>query len=422
MDRQIFKKFIPKQAFKVVSPYAHLAEAGLANLREGFPARRLRLIGITGTNGKTTTANLLGAILETAGYKVGISSTAIYRINGVERLNATNMTVTSAASLQKLLKEMVLAGCEWGVIEVTSHALAQFRTAGLRFEAVAMTNLTQDHLDYHGTMENYAKAKARLFKDHPLVMVLNADDPWYGYFNKFQARLKLSYGLKAGDVTASKLKLSATGSKFELEIGNVSHPASIQLPGEFNVYNALAAATIAHGLGVPLTAIVEGLEALGSVPGRMQVVHSGQYRAVVDYAHTPDALEKLLAALRPLTKGRLSIVMGATGDRDKTKRPGMGEIAARLADHVYVTDDDPYTEDAPTIRSEVIEGIVRSGRKNYSEIGDRQEAIIKAVSDLKPGDIVALTGIGHQSYRVIGKDKVAWSEATEAENALAQHK
>lgn len=393
----------------------------MGGARFGFPARKLRLIGITGTNGKTTTANMLASILEADGKIVGLSSTALFRIAGKTTLNKTNMTVTNSFALQKLLRQMVDAGCEWGIIEVTSHALAQNRVAGLNFEAVAITNLTQDHLDYYHTrtMERYAKTKAKLFSHNPYLAVLNADDGYYSFFNKYAAQNTISYGVITGNVRATETKLMPDSSLFQLQLPDGSKTAvTIHLPGEFNVYNALAAASIAHGLGTSQVAIKAGLGALQSVPGRMQVVAVGKRRVIVDYAHTTDALEKLLTALRATTDGKILLVMGATGDRDKSKRAAMGKAAASIADMVYVTDDDPYTEDPASIRLAVIAGIQAAGLSNYQEIDDRLAAIKQAVSDMDENDVVALTGIGHQSYRVIGKQKVAWNEAEIAKKVL----
>jgi UDP-N-acetylmuramoyl-L-alanyl-D-glutamate--2,6-diaminopimelate ligase len=415
--KTILKQILPKGLLKrMVNPY-HLAEAFIANVRYGFPARDMYVVMITGTNGKTTTASYLGNILNTAGHNVGVCSTAYFEINGKRIPNDLNFTVTNPFKLQAMLAQMKEADVDHLVLEVTSHALAQHRVWGVPCDVAVMTNLTQDHLDYHGTMENYAAAKGKLFARKPKFIVLNRDDAWFEFFNKFPAgEQKMTYGAdEHAEARIANVKLHKQGSDVRLK---VDHTTDLQfttkLPGKFNVYNATAAATAAYVMRVDTDKIVKGIESLENVPGRLERIDAGQpYDVIVDYAHTPDALENLLETLKHLTKNRLILVFGATGDRDRGKRPIMGEIAAKLVDRIVLTDEEPYTEEPAQIRHMLMEGIVAGGGGSKTEeVPDRKEAIEKALGFARRGDTVVVTGMGHEQYRIINGRREPWHEPT----------
>lgn len=418
MFRKIVKALMPRPLFRLIEPYGHWAEALLANIRYGFPARQLRVIGVTGTNGKTTTAALIAGVLEAAGYSVGVSTTAFFKIGKAVTDNELNMTVTKSFALQRLLRRMADTKVDFAVVELTSSALAQNRSWGVKPEVAVLTNISQDHLDYHGTMGRYVAAKQRMFRGNPKIQVLNEDDPYYAQFAKFPAQAKLSYGLKAGDVIAGGVKAGISGTSFDLHYHDYSVKTDLRLPGEYNVYNALAAAAVGFGLGISAEHVSLGLESVESVPGRMELIDQGQqFGVVVDYAHTPDALDKLWSTLKAGARGRLIAVFGATGDRDRTKRPIMGELAGRIADVIILTDEEPYTEDPVDIIRQIEPGVKKSGKEYRVEL-NRRTAIAKAFALAKSGDVVAITGMGHQKYKVVGETKQPWDDRQVAREEL----
>lgn len=414
MKEQI-KKLIPDWLFKRFVNYYHWGEAFIANMRYGFPAKNMQVVMITGTNGKTTTASYMASILKEAGHRVGVCSTAFFEIAGERMANDLNGTVANPFKLQALLAQMHKARVDHLVLEVTSHALAQYRVWGIPCDVAIMTNLTQDHLDYHGSMENYAAAKAKLFAKQPRLIVLNRDDQWFDYFDKFSAaEQKMTYGAEEhAESRITKVNLHKGGSDIKLVIDHQTElKLHTALPGKFNVYNATAAATAAYAMHVAIETIAKGIEAVDFVPGRLERIDAGQpFDVIVDYAHTPDALENLLETLQHLTKNRLILVFGATGDRDKSKRPIMGEIAARMADRIIVTDEEAYNEDPSTIRDMIMQGVLSaSGDAKVEEIPDRAQAIEKALSVARRGDTVVITGMGHEQYRIIQGKRVPWNE------------
>ena len=375
------------------------------------------MIAVTGTNGRTTTVNFLNEILKEAGYKTAMFSTANIEIAGVQTVNDTNSTTATVSKLQKFFHDAKKADVEFALIEATSHALDQYKFAGIPIEMAIMTNLTQDHLDYHKTMENYAAAKAKLFEMQPRFIVLNTDDKYFDYFNKFEAsEQKITYGESdLAEVKIKSFKLYKKGSEAKLRIdNNVALEIATNLPGEFNVYNMTAAAAGAYLLGISLQDIQEGIANLEGISGRFQYATSDlPFEVVVDYAHTPDALEKLLQTSKKITKNRTILVFGACGDRDREKRPIMGKIAQDLADRIIVTDEENYTEDAKQIREEVIAGFSKKNGKlpaNIQEIPDRKEAIRKALQIAGKGDTVLITGLGHEVYRIIDGEKTPWND------------
>lgn len=420
------RKVLPKSALVGLEKSYRKSRAKIISARFGNPARDLRIIAVTGTNGKTTTVNFLNEILKEAGYRTAMFSTANIEIAGEQTVNDTNSTTATVARLQKFFRDAKKADVEFALIEATSHALDQYKFEGVPIEMAIMTNLTQDHLDYHKTMENYAAAKAKLFEMNPNLVVLNADDEWFDYFNNFATESqKITYGEgESADVKIEKFKLYKKGSEANLRIdNNVELEIATNLPGEFNIYNMTAAAAGAYLLGISLKDIQEGIANLEGVSGRFEYATPGlPFDTIVDYAHTPDALEKLLKSAKEISKNRTILVFGACGDRDREKRPIMGKIAQDLADRIIITDEENYTEDATQIREEIISGISKKNDKlpaNIQEIPDRKEAIRKALQIAGKGDIVLITGLGHEVYRVIDGEKTPWND-TQIVREIAQ--
>lgn len=410
------KSLVPPVA---VSTY-HLGQAVTAATLAGFPARALQVYGITGTNGKTTTAFFLQAILQAARRTTGLATTVQFS-DGVETWrNDKKMTTLPAATLQRLLGRMKSVGATAAVIEVTSHALMQHRTWGIPFDTVIFTNLTHDHLDYHLTPEHYRRAKERLFALPHRVSVVNADDRNAPTFLAYPATRVLRFSLVAdADVMAKTIKPNLVGTEFLLVIGDDERRVRLQVPGRFNVANALAAAAAAYGSNIGIDVIVEGLESVGLVPGRMEAIQAGQpFRILLDYAHTPDALKQVFETVRATTKGRIIHVGGATGNRDRSKRPLLGAIAAQYADLIIVTNEDPDNEDPAAIMDAVVQGIRRGAGKrkqfvindNLFVILDRAEAIRTALRLAESADTVLVTGKGDESAMVVNGQLLPYSD------------
>lgn len=415
---------------------ARLALAALAAALYGRPSEELTLVGITGTNGKTTTSYLLASIFEAAGVRCGRIGTVGYRI-GNREMDAPR-TTPEAPDLQRLLREMVTKGCEACVMEVSSHALALRRADRLHFAAAIFTNLTRDHLDFHRDMEEYFRAKRRLAELLPDagIAVTNLDDRRGAEFGA-AARRPVTYAIDAAaDVRPGPIALSLDGLAFEVRTPRGALHLRSPLVGRPNAYNILAAVAAAMALDVPFSAIETGIAELSGVPGRFQVVSDAadDVRVIVDYAHTDDALKNLLETARPLATGRLITVFGCGGDRDRSKRPLMGAVAARLSDLVIVTSDNPRSEDADQIIDEVKRGIVmpadrtppnaaRAPRSTpYLAISDRHTAIERAVHDARPGDLVLIAGKGHEKYQVIGDRTLPFDDVEVARTALARRR
>lgn len=399
----------------------HKITSVIAAVINGFPANKMVVIGVTGTNGKTTTVNLITNILNTAGYKVGMASTINFQIGEKRWVNAAKQTTMGPFYLQKLLKQMVAAGCKYAVIEVTSHALDQSRVFGINFDIAVVTNVTAEHTEYHGDFNSYLAAKGKLFSQVskgrrkfgvPKITVLNTDDKYYNYFNQFVADRKISYGLKVATVYAENIEKKPEGSHFILHVPNNAIPIEISLPGEFNVANCLAATSVCMALQIPLETIKKGLESSSSVSGRFEHVNAGQkYSVIVDYAHTPEAIENLFSLYKQLTSGRLFTVFGATGGgRDKSKRPRMGELANQYADYIVVTDDDPYEEDEWEIIEQIAAGIPRREGHNFWKIPDRREAIRLVLTLAKEGDSVVVAGKGCEEIMIVRGKKIPWND------------
>ena len=371
----------------------------------GNPASDMTVIGITGTNGKTTTTYLLKHLLEAKlDAKVGLVGTNGNMI-GDEFIH-TERTTPESYELQQLFREMADSGCTHVVMEVSSHSLVLNRVAGIEFAVGAFTNLTQDHLDFHHTMEEYAKAKAKLF-GMCKVGCINADDEWHGVMCENASCKLFTYSAEnnAASLAAKDIRLSASGVKFCAVTENELAHVKLAIPGKFSVYNALGVISIGIALGVSLSECADAIASARGVKGRMEVVPTdGDYTILIDYAHTPDALENALKALRSSEKGRLVVLFGCGGDRDRTKRPIMGAIAADNADFVIVTSDNPRTEDPQEIINEIVSGI-KVKKNRYKVICDREEAIKWAIDNHMPDDVILLAGKGHEDYQVVGHEK-----------------
>lgn len=421
------RKALPKSAVHRLEEVYRKGRVQLVSARYGNPAKGLRVIAVTGTNGKTTTANYINEILKEAGCKTAMFTTAVIEVAGNRQINDLNATVASTDRMQRFFRDAKLAHVDYVILEVTSHALEQHKLATVPIEVAVMTNLTQDHLDYHGTMENYAHAKGKLFASNPKFIVLNRDDEWFDFFDQYLAEAqKITYGTHdEAEAKISYVKLYKKGSEATVVIDHQTKlDLATALPGKFNVYNMTAAAATAYLLGTKLRDIVEGVANLEGVPGRFERVVEGLgYDVIVDYAHTPDALEQLLEAAKAVTKNRVILVFGATGDRDKVKRPIMGEIAAHLADRIVLTDEESYNEDPAAIREQVFEGIAKAnGEGKTTEIPDRRAAIEKALSIAKKNDTILITGMGHEQFRIVDGKKLPWNDASVVRELLDEKK
>ena len=376
----------------------------------GDPSSKLCVIGVTGTNGKTTTTYLIKHLLEEILHaKVGLIGTNGNMI-GDEMLHSERTTPESR-DLQELFTRMLEAGCTHVVMEVSSHALDLGRVEGIHFAVGIFTNLTQDHLDYHKTMENYAAAKAKLFSMCDKGVV-NLDDAWSDFMLERAKCPVLTYSVKSnrGDLAAHDIKYSASGVKFCAVHGATIQPVSLAIPGTFSVYNALGVLACMLQLGISLQDAAEAMATATGVKGRVEVVPTdGDYTILIDYAHTPDALENVLRSMREVTEGRLVALFGCGGDRDRTKRPIMGRIAAELADFVVVTSDNPRTEEPEAIVADILEGMKDSGTPRQV-IVNRPAAIEWAIEHHEPGDVIILAGKGHEDYQILGKTKIHMDE------------
>ena len=409
------RSVLPSQAVHLLENVYRKTRIQLVSARYGWPARGLRVIAVTGTNGKTTTANYINEILKQAGYKTAMFTTAVIEVAGESKINNLNATVASVSRMQQFLNEARRYKVDFVILEVTSHSLHQHKLDGVPIEAAVMTNLTQDHLDYHKTMEKYAAAKGLLFARNPRYIVLNRDDDWFDYFDKYLAEeQKITYGKSEdADVRISDIKLYKKGSEAVLAFDHQEKSQlATYLPGEYNVFNMAAAASICYVLGVSMSDIKNGIASLEGIPGRFErATKDEKYEVIVDYAHTPDALEKLLEATRNITKKRIILVFGACGDRDALKRPIMGKIAAKLADEIILTDEESYNEDPDKIRRDIYAGIEESKATNKTtEIADRREAMRHALNIAKKDDTILITGMGHEQFRIINGEKLPWND------------
>ncbi len=438
--RSVVKKAVPRGLFKTIEPYGHWGEAALFHALNGFPARGMKVIGVTGTNGKTTTSFMIHRMLHEAGYKVGLMSTVAYGVGDDIRPQVHHMTNVAVPELVKRLKWMKAQKLDWLVLETTSHALAQNRVWGVPYSIAVMTNVTHEHLDYHGTFERYLDAKRKLFrlagrnKAGKRIGIINADDPSAELFAKDISK-PITYGIKQGDLRAKNIKLTPGGSRYTAVFkpqppkGDTGQdePArelriECHIPGEFNVYNSLAAAAVGGAIGLTKDEIEKGIAALTRVEGRMDPVNEGQdFDVIVDFAHTPDSFEKLFKDLRPVVKGRLIVLFGSAGRRDEAKRAIQGELAGKYADEVIITEEDDRDVNGQGIMDQIASGAEQAGKvrdKNLFLVHDRTEAIKFAVSRAKSGDTVLFLGKGHEKTIERADGEHPWDEIATVRAAL----
>ncbi len=404
-----------------VVPDSREAYGQICQALAGNPSRRLNVIGVTGTNGKTTTSLLLASILEAAGLRVGIMGTLGFS-DGVH-LARSPLTTPEARVLAGWLSSAESSGCTHAIVEVSSHALSQRRVAGIEFDAACITNVRRDHLDYHGTLVNYRKAKSRLLRQlsGDGFAVLNADDPTsVGFLSELNCPV-LTVGMKsAGEIKAQVVERFASEQTFLLTAGADTTTVHTRMTGDHHIYNCMLAAAVGLAYGIDLPTVVRGLQAVTTVPGRMQRIECGQpYGVFVDYAHTPDALSRVLSTLRQVTEGRVICVFGAGGDRDRSKRPLMGSAVERRADLAILTNDNPRSEDPRRIISQLLAGFDNPTRAEV--LPDRAEAISYALSVAEPGDCVLIAGKGHENYQIIGQRREPFDDRKVAAGWLRSH-
>ncbi|HSX53051.1 MAG TPA: UDP-N-acetylmuramoyl-L-alanyl-D-glutamate--2,6-diaminopimelate ligase [Patescibacteria group bacterium] len=425
--RTVVKKFIPKGLFPAIEPYGHLAEGVLFNTINGFPAHGMKVIGVTGTNGKTTTSFMIYHMLRTAGFKTGLMTTVAYGIDDDIRQQVHHMTSQPMPELMRRLKWMKNQGVEWLVLETTSQALAQNRTWGVPYSLAVMTNVTHEHLSFHKTFERYRDAKVKLFRltnkntRGLQTGIINAQDPSASYFAKAITHSFL-YGQNQGDLVAKNVKLSPSGSEYTATINDDELHIKCNLPGSFNVENSLAAVGVGHVLGLSIEQIEQGIAALKSVEGRMTRIDEGQdFDVIVDYAHTPDSFEKLFKDLRPVAKGKIIALFGSLGGGDKSKRPLQGELAGKYADEVIVCEEDDRQEDPQTIMNDIAQGAEKAGKirdKNLFLVHDRPQAIQFAIDKAGKGDTVLLLGKGHEKTIEHADGEHPWDEIATAHQSV----
>ncbi|MCY2925678.1 MAG: UDP-N-acetylmuramoyl-L-alanyl-D-glutamate--2,6-diaminopimelate ligase, partial [Planctomycetota bacterium] len=414
---------VPAGVPLAVVPNTRQAVGPIAQAFHDWPARKLTCVGVTGTNGKTTVTTLIRAILARAGHRAGLVGTIAYHAGSRDVKAAA--TTPDPITLAQLCAEMIAAGQSHLVMEVSSHALDQGRTSGLAFAAGVFTNLTGDHLDYHGTMEAYKAAKLRLFAqlDKQAAAVINRDDAAAEDFLAAAsgAGTVLSYGLNAtADLWARIGRIDAAGTRFTLTHAGTETEFATSLIGRHNVYNCLAATGAGIALGVPMAAIAAALGETGNVRGRLERVDvPAPYSVFVDYAHTDDALRNVLSALRPLLQGgRVIVVFGCGGDRDRTKRPRMAAVAQDLADRIIVTSDNPRSERPEAIIEEILAGLSEQGRRRTDVQIDRRAAIEQALALAAPGDIVLIAGKGHETEQVVGSQRLHFDDVETAAEVM----
>jgi UDP-N-acetylmuramoyl-L-alanyl-D-glutamate--2,6-diaminopimelate ligase len=418
----IIKKIIPQRLKNIY----HLGQAVLANLWYGFPSRKIKIIGVTGTNGKTTTVQIIAKILEEAGKKTAVASTINFKLNGQEWANKTKFTTLSSFQVQKFIKKAVESNSEYLVLETSSHSLDQYRVWGVIYNTAVITNVTREHLDYHKEMEVYRKAKLKLF-GQAKISVVNLDMENPEEYLKYAKAGSFTYGIKNQEsriknentryIQAKNIQLKITGSEFMI------HDSCfvLHLPGMFNVENALAAVCVGLSENINLETINNALEKIKGIPGRMEYVKSDKgLNIVIDYAVTPDSLEKLYGLIKDISNNsQIIAVFGSCGERDRGKRPIMGEIVSKCANYVIITNEDPYGENPESIINEVAAGVKnKSEGENFWKILDRREAIAKALQIAKPGYFVIVTGKGAEETMAIGKERIPWNDRKVIEEEL----
>lgn len=403
------------------------ALADASNAVYGYPSRKLNLIGVTGTNGKTTTANLITYILEDAGNTVGLMGTIHNRIG--KEIIPVHHTTPEASDLQKMLLSFADKGAGYCVMEVSSHALDLERVRGSEYDIAVFTNLTQDHLDYHSSMEEYLRAKGKLFsglgknakKDRRKFAIVNMDDNYANELLDWCRVPVITYGInKPADVMAKNVKVTAQGVTYILQYTDKEIPVSLKMTGQFNVYNTLAAIAVGLVEGIQIEKIIKSIEKVKGIPGRFEKIDAGQeFTVIVDYSHTPDSLEKCLKTAREFVEGKIITVFGCGGDRDKRKRPIMGSAAGKYSDYSIVTSDNPRSEDPKDIIEDIIPGIEKTaGSEKYCVRVDRREAIYHALDMAGNGDVIIIAGKGHEDYQIIGNKVHSFDDRQVAKEAL----
>ncbi len=423
----VVKKFVPSALFKKIEPTGHFVEAILLNALHGFPLRGLKVIGVTGTNGKTTTSFLIHKMLTEAGYNAGLMTTVAYGVGKNIEPQIAHMTSVSVSLLLKRVKAMKAQGMDWLVLETTSHALAQHRVWGVPYSIAVMTNVTHEHLDYHGTFERYRDAKRRLFVLTDLnrkglhVGVINAEDPSAELFARCITK-PISYGVNKGDLRAEELKLTPGGSRYVVRYGGSEYKIECRLPGSFNVSNSLAAVAVGRAIGLSKEQIEQGIAALEGVEGRMTPIVEGQdFDVIVDFAHTPDSFEKLFKDLKPVVKGKLICMFGSAGRRDEAKRAVQGRLAGEYCDEVIITEEDDRDIDGLKIMDQIVEGVEAAGKvrdKDLFLVHDRTEAIKFTLDRASKGDTVLLLGKGHEKTIERADGEHPWDEIGTTRQAL----
>ena len=424
--RKAVKSVIPHSVFRHVEPTGHLIEAAIVSTAHGMPARKMRVIGVTGTNGKTTTCFMIHRMLVEAGYNVALMTTVAYGVGDSITPQIAHMTTVSAPELNKRIQQFKKQGVEWLVLEVTSHALAQHRVWGVPFEIAVMTNITHEHLDYHGSFKRYLQAKRRLFtlagRHQSGFGVINADDENAESFTSALGRC-ITYGTKGGDICAHDITASPSGSRYVATVGGDRYVIHVNIPGEFNVSNSLAALAVGRHLGLTKRQIEQGIAALKGVEGRMDTINAGQkYSVIIDFAHTPDSFERLLKDVRASTKGKLVAVFGSAGRRDEAKRAIQGKIAGTYCDEVVLTEEDDRDIDGNEILNQIASGAEKAGKvreKDLFLILDRSSAIQFAITRVNNAtDTVIFLGKGHEKTIERADGEHPWNEADEVKKAI----
>lgn len=417
-SRKIVKKIIPTGLFKKIEPFGHLIEAIIANIRYGFPSRGMHIIGVTGTNGKTTTTFMIRQMLHDAGIKVGMSSTVAYGAGEDIKSQIEHITTAQSGILQRRLRDFKRAGVQWVVVETSSHSLAQNRVWGIPYEIAVMTNVTNDHLDYHGNFDNYLSAKIKLFKlaaKHGRKFgVVNADDPSAKNFINAIPR-SVTYGINGGELRAENIQLAADHSTYSVSVGEDRYNIRVNIPGRFNVSNSLASVAVGRELGLSKEQIEKGIASLKGVEGRMAVINEGQkFRVIIDHASTPDAFNNFFSSVKPATKGKIIAVFGSAGRRDVSKRAVQGEIAGRYCDEVIITEEDDRDIDGNMIMRQIAVGAKKAGKtldKDLFLILDRESAIKFALERAETADdTVVLLGKGHEKTIERADGEHPWNE------------
>ncbi len=410
LDRilRTIKRLIPEPLFKLGARVYHPLLAWSGALRYGFPSRRLMVIGVTGTKGKSTVVFMTAKLLESAGHPVAAIGSLGYKIRERQWPNMLKMTMPGRWKLQKFLREAVSAGCTHVVMEVPSEGLAQGRHLGVHFDCAVFTNLHPEHIEAHGGFENYRAAKGILFAATKHLHILNADDAQAHYFATFNAQKKLFYGIHGGELRASELDVHEDCASFHV----YGTQFNLKLGGEFNVYNALTALSVVALYGVDLPTAKPILEAITEIPGRLQWIQKEPFGVVVDYAHTPDSLKIVYETLKPHAKRLVCVLGAAGGGRDKWKRKQFGVLAQQYCDRIILTNEDPFDENPEAIVEDIAAGITGPEQKKVERIMNRTDAIAAALTDAQEGDIVVITGKGSEtSMALAGGKKIPWSDA-----------